>query len=329
MSKGLGKGLGALIAMFDEESEAINKGGKAVTARASSVKEVEVTSSAASIEKNEIVPRGTIERAVVSAGGGVQEVDITLLDNNVNQPRKSFDPVQLQELADSISSNGIFQPVLVNRVGSRYLIVAGERRWRAAKLAGLSVIPVLVKEYTPRQIAEIALVENLQRENLNEMELAHGIKKLMDDYLLTQEKVAKVLGKSRSAIANTLRLLNLPLEVQALIETNQLSAGHAKCLAAVSNQDQCIKIAKKCVIDGLSVRDLEDIIRDIGNKSAGQKTTQQRKSPELRKFALELAETFGTKVSIQGNESSGRITFEYYDKRDLERIRNKFFSCHD
>jgi len=303
MNKGLGKGLGALIAMFDEEEP-----------QATATKQTNVDSATLPADAR-VVPRGTID-------GGVQEVDINLVDNNINQPRKTFDPVQLQELADSIATNGIFQPVLVNKVGGRYMIVAGERRWRAAKLAGLATIPVIVRNYSPRQVAEIAIVENLQREDLNEIDLARGVKKLMDDFFLTQEKVSAVLGKSRSAIANTLRLLSLPKDVQTMIESGQLSAGHGKCLVGVAGSETIVRLAKQCVTGRLSVRELEDIIRGQTDKGVSSKSPS-RQSPEIRRLAMDISQGLGTKVFIQGNEKRGRIMIEYYDLKELERIAKK------
>jgi len=302
MNKGLGKGLGALLAAFDEEEDNI-------------IFEKQVSPA----------PVPALAEKKVVADAGVLEVDIALIDNNVDQPRKSFDPIQLQELADSIASNGIFQPILVNKVGSRYLIVAGERRWRAAKLAGLATVPVIVRDYSKRQVSEIAIIENLQREDLNDIELARGIKKLMDDHLLTQEKVATALGKSRSSVANTLRLLALPQEVQQMVETGQLSVGHAKCLVAITNADKSIKLAKQCVAERLSVRELEELIRDIHDPEGGMahKAKAKPQSPELRQIALELTQKLGTKVVLQGDARSGKIVVEYYDRKDLERLYQK------
>jgi len=309
-SRGLGKGLGALIAMFDEENESLKK----------ETQEITRPTTHAAIREEARLPliKAKEVKATSPVLSGVTEIDITLIDNNVNQPRKSFDPVQLQELADSIASSGIFQPILLNKVGERYMIVAGERRWRAGKLAGLTQIPALVRDYSPRQVAEIAIIENLQRENLNEIELAKGIKKLMDDFFLTQEKVATVLGKSRSSIANTLRLLSLPIEVQLLIESNQLSVGHGKCLVAVPNSEKCIILAKKCVLGRLSVRELEDLIKDTQPVASSSKPKSL--TPELRQLAIELTQILGTKVTIQGSERQGRILIDYFDKKDLKRL---------
>lgn len=312
MNKSLGKGLGALIAAFDEENENIRN--------TFSLDEVE----SAPLRKQPTSIKGDPTTTPTVVGKTVQEVGIDLIDNNINQPRKSFDAVALQELADSIASNGIFQPLLVNRVGSRYLIVAGERRWRAAKIAGLTTVPVVVRDYSPKQVAQIALVENLQREDLNEMELARGIKKLMDEHFLTQEKVAAVLGKNRSSVANTLRLLFLPLEVQQMVESRQLSAGHAKCLAAVTNIERCVRLARQTVLGGLSVRELEDIIRDDGLTKAFPPVKKQ--SAELRQAILELNQSLGTKVKVQGDDKRGKIVIEYYDKKDLERLVQRLTS---
>ncbi|MCL2846214.1 MAG: ParB/RepB/Spo0J family partition protein [Firmicutes bacterium] len=288
--KGLGTGLGALISMFDEEAP-----------------------------KSPMMKKSLAQAEIAN---GVEEIDISLIDNNINQPRKYFDPVQLQELADSIVVNGVFQPILVNKVGARYLIVAGERRWRASKLAGLAKIPAIVRNYSNRQIAEIAIIENLQREDLNDMDLARGIKKLMDDHMLTQEKVATVLGKSRSSIANTLRLLNLPSEVQALVEHGQLSAGHAKCLVAVSDAEKCKQLARDSVSGRLSVRELEDIIQSARETRLTPPSLSRPKpqGADMRRVALDLGQALGTKVTIQGTDRSGRIVIEYYEMRELERL---------
>ena len=288
MNKGLGKGLGALLAAYDEEES-----------------------------------EGAVKESGKEVEGNIQEIDVTLIDNNVDQPRRMFDAVQLQELSDSIASNGILQPILVSKVGSRYLIVAGERRWRAAKLAGLTTVPAIVRDYSKRQISEIAIIENLQREDLNEIELARGIKKLMDDFLLTQEKVSVALGKNRSSVANTLRLLSLPQEVQLLVETKQLSVGHAKCLVAITNPDKCMRLAKQCVVERLSVRELEELIRDMHDLGKSPAAKSKPLSAELRQVALELTQALGTKVTVQGDSRNGRVIIEYYDRKCLEDICQK------
>ncbi|MCQ2399512.1 MAG: ParB/RepB/Spo0J family partition protein [Clostridia bacterium] len=177
-------------------------------------------------------------------GGGIQEIDISSIFANPNQPRKVFDETALRELADSIAMHGVLSPIIVNKSGDRYMIIAGERRFRASKLAGLNKVPVIVKTYNERQIKEISLMENLQREDLNPIEAANAMKALMNDYGLTQEDLADRIGKSRPAIANTLRLLNLAPEVMSMVSNGTLSAGHARALVSVPTADQ-IKIAKQ------------------------------------------------------------------------------------
>ena len=250
---------------------------------------------------------------------GTLEVSVDLIDNNSSQPRKIFNHEEMQELEQSIIANGVLQPILLNRVGSRYMIVAGERRWRAAKSAGLKTIPAIIREYTSRQIAEISLVENLMRSDLNEIEIANGIKKLMETHLMTQDQVSKVLGKSRSVIANSLRFLNLPKEVQALLEDKKISAGHAKCLAAITDKNLCINLAQKCA-SGMTVRELEIT---IAGKPIVHRDAPVSRSLELRQFELALTQVLATKVHIQGNDNHGRIVVEYNTKKDLERIMTK------
>ncbi|MDR0461905.1 MAG: ParB/RepB/Spo0J family partition protein [Christensenellaceae bacterium] len=286
-NRGLGKGLGALISLFDEEPQ----------------------------EMQDREPRSASGPGVIP--GGAQEIDIASIDNNLNQPRKTFVPEKLQELEESIRANGVIQPILVNRVGSRYMIVAGERRWRAAKNIGLKTIPAIVRNYSAKQIAEVALVENLMRSDLNEIEIAVGIKKLMDTHMMTQEQVSRVLGLSRPAIANSLRFLNMPKEVQMLLEHGRISAGHAKCLAGVSDAGLCVALANKCA-SGMTVRELESAI--MGKKPT---VAQKPQSLELKQFAVTLTRDFSTKVVVQGNESHGKIIIEYHTKKDLERIAGK------
>ena len=191
----------------------------------------------------------------------VTELDISSVFANPNQPRKVFEPNALKELADSIAKHGVIMPIIVNRSGDRYMIIAGERRFRASKLAGLSTIPCIVKNYNERQIKEISLIENLQREDLNPIEAATAMKSLMEDYGLTQEDLADRIGKSRPAIANTLRLLSLSGEVIKLVSNGDLSAGHARTLVSLP-QDEQVKFAKQAVKEGLSVREVEKRVKD-------------------------------------------------------------------
>ena len=315
MSKGLGKGLGALISMFDEDMEELTT--EKTTAKSSK------SISPAYVEKV-LETAVTQNKEKTASSKGPEEIDITLIDNNINQPRKSFDPEAMHELEQSIIANGILQPILVNRVGTRYMIVAGERRWRASKNVGLKTIPALVREYTQKQIAEIALVENLMRSDLNEIEVSIGIKKLMDTHHMTQDQVSKVLGKSRSAVANSLRILNLPKEVQDLLEQKRISVGHAKCLVAVSDKNMCITLATKCANGEMTVRDLENTISGKPNSmSFNEKTSTKKQSLELKQFQLSLVHNLMTKVNIVGDDNHGKIVIEYSSRKDLERIMDK------
>ena len=194
-------------------------------------------------------------------GEGVTEIDIGSIFANPNQPRKVFDETALKELADSISKHGVIMPIIVNKSGDRYMIIAGERRFRASKLAGLSKVPVIVKTYNERQIKEISLIENLQREDLNPIEAATAMRSLMNDYGMTQEDLADRIGKSRPAIANTLRLLQLTPEVIKMVSSGALSAGHARALVTIDGTEQ-IKFAEEAVKNGLSVREVEKKVKD-------------------------------------------------------------------
>ena len=196
-----------------------------------------------------------------SQNQGVTEIEVSSIFANPNQPRKVFDETALAELSDSIKKHGVIMPIIVNKSGDRYMIIAGERRFRASKLAGLSKVPVIVKTYNERQIKEISLIENLQREDLNPIEAATAMRSLMEDYGLTQEDLADRIGKSRPAIANTLRLLSLSQDVIKMVANGNLSAGHARALISVPEKDQ-YKIAENAVKDGLSVRDIEKKVKE-------------------------------------------------------------------
>ncbi len=254
-------------------------------------------------------------------GAGVTEIDIGSIFANPNQPRKVFDQTALQELADSISKHGVIMPIIVNKSGDRYMIIAGERRFRASKLAGLSKVPVIVKTYNERQIKEISLIENLQREDLNPIEAATAMRSLMNDYGMTAEDLADRIGKSRPAIANTLRLLNLSQEVIKMVANGALSAGHARALISVPHTDQ-IKMAEVAVKDGLSVRDVEKKVKDyfMPPEEKAKKKIKQELSAELKELIVDMQRVLGTKVNAIGNDKKGRIYIDYYTRDDLDRI---------
>lgn len=253
----------------------------------------------------------------------VVEIDITLVDANPDQPRKVFDPTALQELADSISLHGVIMPIVVNRKGSRYMIIAGERRWRASKLAGKNTIPAIVKDYDERSIKEISLIENLQREDLNPIEAATAMKQLMDEYDITQEDLAERIGKSRSAIANTLRLLSLEKEVRDMVSSGALSQGHARALITLPRNDQ-LSIARRAVEKRFSVREVEQAVKDYYNPPEDKRAQKARQeammSVELKDLIVRMQRGFGTKVSAIGNDKKGRIYIDYYTRDDLDRI---------
>ena len=293
VKKGLGKGLDALFAVYEEEERA---------------------------EKQQVeAPKATIERAPRPAG--VAEIDIKLIDPNKNQPRKTFDPTALKEMADSIRQHGIIQPIVVNDMNNgRYMIIAGERRFRGALIAGLKNVPVVIKNYTDKQVQEVSLIENLQREDLNPIESARAIKQLMDSHGFTQESVADRIGKSRSAIANTLRLLSLRPEVMSLVEKGRLSAGHARALITVVDPDVQLDIAHKACDNKLSVREVEKLVKDYFNPKNNKVKEKIVQSRELKALVEDMQRAFATKVSVIGNDKKGRIYIDYYSTDDLDRI---------
>jgi len=252
---------------------------------------------------------------------GVQQIAIAMIDNNLDQPRKVFNQEALRELAESIQTYGVVQPILVTPVGNRFMIVAGERRWRAARMAGLVEIPAVIKKFNPKQVAEIAIIENLQRADLNEIELALGIKRLMDEHKLTQEKVAERLSKPRSTIANSLRLLSLPNEIQQMISNQQLTAGHAIRLLSVGDTQKQLDYARRAVSEGLSVRALGDLIEGKMPVFAANKS-KPAKAPEIREQEKILSRAIGTKVKIDGTLERGKVVIGYYSAEELERVVN-------
>ena len=254
-------------------------------------------------------------------GEGVTEIDVSSIFANPTQPRKVFDETALKELADSISKHGVIMPIIVNKSGDRYMIIAGERRFRASKLAGLSTVPTIVKNYNERQIKEISLIENLQREDLNPIEAATAMRSLMDDYGMTQEDLADRIGKSRPAIANTLRLLSLSQEVIKMVANGVLSAGHARAIISLPPTEQ-IKTAESAVKEGLSVREVERRVKDYFDppEVKEKKRIKQELSLELKELIGDMQRVLGTKVNAIGNDKKGRIYIDYYTRDDLDRI---------
>ena len=288
--KGLGRGLESLFGIYDESNDNIT-----------------IKKESAENQKD--------------INDNITELDINKIFPNPNQPRKHFDEEALQELASSIKLHGVIQPLVVNKdIDGKYMIIAGERRWRASNIAGLTKVPVVIKNYTEKQIKEISIIENLQREDLNPIEAARAIKQLMDEYNLTQETVSDRIGKSRSSVANTLRLLSLYPDVIKMIEDGKLSSGHARCLVVVDDINQQMKLAKQASDGKMSVRELEKAVKNYINPPKNASTKVKEQSLELKELLNEMQRIFATKVSAIGNDNKGRIYIDYYSRDDLDRL---------
>lgn len=256
--------------------------------------------------------------AAVIPADAVAQIPVGDIDPNRNQPRKKFDDDALLALADSIRHSGVLSPILVARDGSRYTIIAGERRWRAARLANLDTIPAIVREWDDVKRQEAALIENIQRENLNAIEEAQGINTLMTECALTQEAVAERLGRSRSAVANLLRLLNLPKKMQSAVVDGTLSAGHARVLAGISDREQQANLFAKALQFGWSVRQLEEAA-----KKAPEKKEKRRPAPlppEYGELTERLRSATGLKVAMEGTQQKGKIVLTYTSEEELQRL---------
>lgn len=250
----------------------------------------------------------------------VHQVDVNSISANPFQPRKHFDPEKLEQLADSIKQHGVLEPIIVRKVDDSYQVVVGERRWRASCLAGLDTIPAVIREYTKRQMTEIALIENLQREDLNPIEEAEGYQILIDEFELTQEEIAYSVGKKRSSVANSLRLLGLNQEIKQLVSAGQLSQGHAKVILGLDSLKDRNSLAKRVVEDDLSVRQLEQLIKTKQKVAKVKKASKNEENPEVKELEEELQRVLGTKVRLDYREGKGKIEIEYYSDEELERI---------
>lgn len=282
LGRGLGRGLSALIPEDDEKSEVI-------------VKEVVVK------EPAEI------------------KVRISQIEPNKEQPRKIFDEDSLIELSESIKQYGVLQPLLVQKKDDYYEIIAGERRWRAAKLAGIKEIPIVIKEYSNQEAVEIALIENIQREDLNPIEEAQAYQRLIKDYKLKQDEVAEKVSKSRAAITNSLRLLKLDKRVQEMVMEGKLSNGHARTIISIEDKDKQFMVAQKIFDENLSVREVEKLMRDL------EKPNKVLKKPEndfvYRDFEEKMSKLLATHVTIKNKDNNkGKIEINYYSQEELERI---------
>lgn len=262
----------------------------------------------------------TIPEITAPAQEGALEIALTDIEPNPHQPRKTFDKEKTDALAASIKEQGLIQPIIVCKQESgRYMIVAGERRWRAAKKAGLRKVPVIVKEYTQEEVAKVALVENLQREDLNPIEEALGYQSLLDEYCMTQEAVSSITGKSRSAIANSTRLLSLEKEYQKLLIDGTISSGHARALLSVEGAKR-FSLAERIVKENLNVRQAEAAAKALEKAPSPKKKKPDALGAEILRLEEELSSRLGTKVKILHSNKKGKIEIEYFGNEDLDRI---------
>lgn len=283
-SRGLGKGLDSMIAPKKETTT----------------------------EKNEKIVKAEIQ------------VNINDIEPNSEQPRKKFDEDSLSELAESIKQYGIIEPLIVQKKGKRYEIIAGERRWRAARIAELTEVPVVVKEYTPQEIMEIALIENIQRQDLNPIEEANAYRRLIEEYNLKQDELAKRVSKNRSTITNALRLLKLSEHVQQLLIEDIISSGHARALLGITDSEKQNEVATRILDEKLSVRETEKLVKSINSNRQKKEKKMERideaRQATFRDIEERMKEVFGTKVNINDKGSKGKIEIEYYSEDELDRI---------
>ncbi len=261
-------------------------------------------------------------------GDDFLEIDIDRISPNAQQPRTTFREESLEELAQSIRANGVVQPILVRKNGLGYELVAGERRWRAAQRAGLHKIPAVVKDVPDEKLLELALIENIQREELNPIEEANAYQRLMQDFKLRQEDIARQVGKERSSIANMLRLLRLSPDVQQLVEDSRISMGHARAILSLEDETLQRQVAEDIIAKGLSVRETERIVRRLID-GPPQPTAQPKEAdPNLKAAETKLQRTLNTKVRITTGAKGGRIEIDYYSDEDLDRIYHQLMGNH-
>ncbi len=302
-ARGLGKGLDALFGDIEVNIEPAEK--------PTDKKDIETVKSETKKENSKIKAAGE--------NNGILYIDINDIKPNSNQPRKVFDEDKLEDLAASIKEHGLIQPIVLRNVKNGYEIVAGERRWRAARKVGIKEIPCIVKELTDEENMLLAIIENMQREDLNPIEEAEGINQMIDTYGLTQEQVSKSVGKSRPYITNCLRLLKLPESVRNYVAEGVLSAGHARAIVSAGNEEKQIMLAKKTVEEGLSVRQIEKLAQEK-KTTVKAKSRIKQKSADVKRVEEDLKDVFGTKVVLNQKGKKGKIEIEYYSKEELERL---------
>ncbi|MGM9972487.1 MAG: ParB/RepB/Spo0J family partition protein [Clostridiaceae bacterium] len=247
-------------------------------------------------------------------------IDINSIRPNSEQPRKTFEEEKILALSESIKQYGIIQPLVLNKVDDNYIIVAGERRWRAAKKAGISEVPAVIMNLSDKEILEISLIENIQRQDLNPIEEAVAYKKLMDEFSLTQEELSTRIGKSRTSITNTLRLMNLDYRVQEYIIDGVLSEGHGRALLGIADRELQYKTAQKVIDEKLSVRQIEAIVKQLGKVKVSKEKKEEPYNPYYKDIKNRFENLLGTKVNIDAKKNKGKIEIEYYSEDDLQRI---------
>lgn len=322
--KRLGRGLGSLLGGSEVQGVADYSTGSKSTSPSS--QNTKATPQSAAQEVKTVVSAQT----PVDSENRIWHIAIDKMVPGVYQPRKNFEKQALQELADSIKQNGILQPIAVRkRTAGGYEIIAGERRWRAAQLAGLHEVPALIKTVTDREALQLALIENVQREDLDPIEEAESYQRLAEEFNLSQQEVAEKVGKERSTVANALRLMQLPKEIKEMISEKMISSGHAKVILSVSDKNQQIKLAKQVIEKGLSVRALEQTIKNLANlQSIGAQTEKGVLDVDLAtKLAKELADqlqkALGTKIEIQYKSGKGHVNIQFYSDDQLTQIYEK------
>ncbi|MCB6993934.1 ParB/RepB/Spo0J family partition protein [bacterium 210820-DFI.6.37] len=262
----------------------------------------------------------SIEKTEESQEKGISYIDINDIKPNENQPRKAFDEEKLDELAVSIKEHGLIQPVILRKVKKGFEIVAGERRWRACRKAGLKEIPCIVKDLTDEENALLAIIENMQREDLNPIEEAEGINQMITSFGMTQEQVSKSVGKSRPYITNSLRLLKLPEQIRDMVSQGKLTTGHARAIAGVSNGEKQIKLAEYAVKEEISVREMEKLIKEENSTKKKSPRKRNEKNADVKRVEEDLKQIMGTKVSLNQSGKKGKIEIEYYSREELERL---------
>lgn len=286
--------------------------------------------SVKTVEKSEKQPQTTVKKKNEKSPVNETMIKTSLIEPNREQPRKDFDEDALLELADSIKQFGVLQPLLVQKKKDYYEIIAGERRWRAAKLAGVKELPVLVKEYTDQEILEISLIENIQREDLNPIEEALAYKRLLEEFKLKQDEIAERVSKSRTAVTNSMRLLKLNEKVQQMVIDDMISTGHARALLAIDDQEQQYVLANKIFDEKLSVRETEKLIKEFKTpKKDDAKKEKDKNAFIYNNLEERMKSIMGTKVNVAAKSNGkGKIEIEYYSEEDLERIFDLIMSIH-